>query len=430
MLTLEEEARIERLEALVEAALHRPLPSYRLQIAELARLLTQVDPCTRARIERLLALAGLCQTQSSGIVGAGAPRFKRWTCAASGSIGIRAAGAPLTKRWTCAAFGSLGVRASGAPNTKKWTCAAVGSIGILAAGAPHTKKWTCAAVGSIRILAAGAPATKRWTCVASGSIRVLASGSPNTKRWTNVASGTVTTPFDPATLNLTGWWRLIYPGKVAMDGGAHWVGTASAGTSGAHDLSKLVGSNRSPHDGATLNGMLTANFQTTTADILEEPTSNAVLFAASAGSAWFLVNPNVIAPHSAVPYQNGTLLTDGGNAETDFCFTSSGAGLVVLDSGGYQEVVTACGGSAWHLLQFKWNGSTIKVRVDSGAWVSAACGPWAMSSPGAMQLGSSFADSRRFDGLMADIGTSATVISDANFDNIKSYVNARYGLSL
>jgi hypothetical protein len=85
-----------------------------------------------------------------------------------------------------------------------------------------------------------------------------------------VASGTVTTPFNPATLNLTGWWRLIYPGKVAMDGGAHWVGTASAGTSGAHDLSKLVGSNRSPHDGATLNGMLTANFQTTTADILEE----------------------------------------------------------------------------------------------------------------------------------------------------------------
>lgn len=236
--------------------------------------------------------------------------------------------------------------------------------------------------------------------------------------------------FTPASLNLTGWWRLAYPGKAAMDGGAHWVGEASAGSSATHDLTKVVGSNRAPHDGPNLNGLLTADFQITSADELANPTSNAVLFSAAAGSAWFLVFPNTIATHSATLYQNGNLMTDGANAETDFCFTTSGAGLVLFSGGVYKEVVTPCGGSAWHLLQFKWDGVNQKVRVDSGAWVSSLCGPWAVTTPGAMQLGQSFADTRRFEGRMAEIGTSATVISDADFDNIKGYVNARYGLSL
>lgn len=230
------------------------------------------------------------------------------------------------------------------------------------------------------------------------------------------------TTFDPATLSLTGWWRAAYAG-------APWAGVASAGASGGRNLTTL-GSD--PAVGASLNGLAGADFDGAT-NALTTGLAGSSFFGGSAMSGWALVRADtaIADPGAGSRWQGNAILGDTGATYYQVTFTTAGATLYVTASGAGDEVTTACSTGANHLVQWKFDGTNLKIRCDSAAWASQA----ATNGPGAtiddltnnVRIG---LQTNAWDGRIWDLGLTNSVPSDATFDNIKSYVNARYALAL
>jgi hypothetical protein len=222
--------------------------------------------------------------------------------------------------------------------------------------------------------------------------------------------------FDPATLSLTGWWRANFASIP-------WAGTASAGTSAAKNLTNV--GDVDPTTGTAQNGLTPAEFNgTSQATSYAAAISN--LVGASAGSVFALVRPGSAAASS------GSALTDpafwgddGGNL--CMAFSTGGVGFGFYD-GVQKRIQIACTTGAYHLLQMKWNGTNAFARVDSGGWSSLAVGP-------IVSLVSNLSVGKQpfvafYDFRLLDLGFASSVLSDGTFDDIKSYVNSRYGLAL
>ena len=241
---------------------------------------------------------------------------------------------------------------------------------------------------------------------------------------TIVSSSTPAAPppppaYDPAVLALTGWWRASFAASP-------WVGTASAGASGSRDLTEAV---TPPAVGAPLNSLDPADFDGTNDKIVAAGiTDNYVN--GNAGSVWILFNARtgVAAPGAAAPYATDGLFNDLVGAGLNIGFSTAGFQAGFYDLVSWDSAIVAASTGAWHLGQAKWDGSTIKARVDSSAWASVARGN--LNIGGVLQVGKNFDPGTFFDGLVADVGVIDAVLSDSGFDDIKEYVNDRYALSL
>lgn len=224
--------------------------------------------------------------------------------------------------------------------------------------------------------------------------------------------------FDPATLALTGWWR----GSFA---GSPWVGTASAGTSANQDMTEAT---NPPSVGATLNGYATADFDgTNDRFVLDDVASTYVTAAAFSG--WCLVYADVISTNNATVYENdGPIAQVGGY--WGISFKSAGEALFYMYDGAIQTTPAATfAAGAWQLVQWKYDGTNIKIRVNSGAWQSTAAGNLG-STAEALRAGGNYSLVQFLDGRIADMALSKVAFSDGTFDDIKSYANGRYGLAL
>src|SRR5205814_1311397 len=81
-------------------------------------------------------------------------------------------------------------------------------------------------------------------------------------------------------------------------------------------------------------------------------------------------------------------------------------------------------------LQLKWDGTQMRMRIDSGGWsANTNAKTLQIFGTGQLVVGKNYA-SGFFDGRILEVGIAPSVISDANFDNIKAYVNTRYALAL
>lgn len=228
--------------------------------------------------------------------------------------------------------------------------------------------------------------------------------------------------FDPTTLALTGYWRAAYAGPP-------WTGVASAGASGGRDLTTA---GDDPAVGATLNGYAGADFNGVT-NVLTTGLAGTSFFGVSAMAGWALVRADSVVadPGAGSRWQGNAILGDSGATYLQVTMTAAGATLYLTASGFGDEVTAACGTGAPHLIQWKFDGTNLKIRVDSGAWQSVA----ATGGPGAtiddlsnnIRVGLQSAD---FDGRIWDLALTNVVLSDADFDNVKSYVNSRYALAL
>lgn len=226
--------------------------------------------------------------------------------------------------------------------------------------------------------------------------------------------------FNPATLPLSLWVKAPY-------GGAPWSANASTGGSGTVPLAT---SGIDPTVGTSLNGKATAAFAGASSQSLRTGTANNVLFSASGGAGWVLFNATSIPTTGGAAYTDGTFFTDPSDGDTTFGLTSAGLSASILTGAGYMRVnVTFSTTGSWHLFQWKWDGTTLKARVDSGAYVTMAAGNVNFAVVSNVSAGVSYAGIY-FDGLIAEMATSASAISDANLDNVKSYVNATYSLAL
>lgn len=223
--------------------------------------------------------------------------------------------------------------------------------------------------------------------------------------------------FDPATLSLTGWWRASFSGSNP-------AGVASAGSSGSNNLSN--GANP-PTATGTLNGLTVADFDGTNDEYAGAAFST--YWTTTAWSGWALVNADAINTNNTANYALNDVIV-GTNGTAEICVYLRGTGPysagVTIGSGVGAETGFVIG--SWALVQFRGDPANGKeIRVNSGAWAGQSGG-----TIGSLAAALSIGDLAGgfFDGKMADIGLAASRLSDATFDNVKSYVNSRYSLAL
>jgi hypothetical protein len=234
---------------------------------------------------------------------------------------------------------------------------------------------------------------------------------------------TGTSVFDPATLSLTGWWRASFAASP-------WVGTASAGTSGSNNLTEAT---NPPTVGSALNGLNPASFNGSTKQLTAGGTVSTYV-SPTAYSGWALVNIAAIATDSGTgsPYVNDHVFADTVGGYFGLALRSTGPGIQAyhLDATTYQVAATTFTTSAWTLIQWRYDGTNIGVRVNSGSWVTQAAASMVAGAAGAgLRMGHNYNVSF-LNGLVADAGLASSSFNDATFDQIKSYVNARYALAL
>ncbi len=231
--------------------------------------------------------------------------------------------------------------------------------------------------------------------------------------------------FNPATLALTGWWRADYSA-------APWVGTASSGSSGSGS-NNLGDSGVNPVPGTALNGHIPADF---TLNGLLQPDKSFLADGtldtyvnANAGSIWVLFNARTAFTDLGTSYTSPAFFNDGAGTFFSLSFSSTGLTLAIYD-GAYETKTVACATGGWHLAQARWDGAHLELTVDSVAWATPTVAGSIGSLTGRPTPGLSGGGVHSFDGLIAEMGTIDSKLTDQNFLDIKSYINSRYGLSL
>lgn len=222
-------------------------------------------------------------------------------------------------------------------------------------------------------------------------------------------------PFDPATLVLTGWWRASFTASP-------WPGTASAGPSAGPSLTEPT---NPPTVGTAVNGLTPADFNGTIQRLVNAAAMTSFVSNAAGSIACLFFARTAAADAGAT--NNPSLIGDT-DGRIVLEFSSLGVGLSSYDGATFTAVRAACGTGAYHLAQARWNSTTIEVRVDSGAWQTLA--RTVVIATATVRVGANFALTKFFDGRILDLLTAQSRLDDATFDNIKSYVNSRYALSL
>lgn len=230
--------------------------------------------------------------------------------------------------------------------------------------------------------------------------------------------------FDPATLNLSGWWRAPY---TAPGADPRWTGTASAGSSSGRTLVQGYDVDAVPGTGTAVNGYTPADFVGGSGHSLDTNDAASSLVSTGAGSVALLAYVASTAATNGDGFLDGALICDRNNCFA-ITFSTSGARVEFYDGANKAITPIACSTGAWHLIQAKWNGTNLYGRVDNGSWQSIACGASATFSLAfafAKLPYVAFHDLRLLDAFFAQ-----SALSDGDFDNIRSYCNSRYGLSV
>lgn len=222
--------------------------------------------------------------------------------------------------------------------------------------------------------------------------------------------------YDPAVLSLTGWWRADYSG-------APWAGTASAGSS---DLFEMAAGSASPTTGTAQNGYVPADYNGST-QYLNSATASTSFVGSAAGTIIALFKADATPPAiDAQPYNDPPIIgDDAGNM--GLTFTSSGVTAFTY-VGSYVTKTVACTDSAWHLVMMRWNSTNLGVTLDSAADDTVACA--AITHAGNLATGVNYSAAAFYAGLVLELMTIDSALSDGDYANIKSYVNSRYNLAL
>jgi hypothetical protein len=229
--------------------------------------------------------------------------------------------------------------------------------------------------------------------------------------------------FDPATLSLTGWWRAAYAGSP-------WAPTASAGTSGTANRDLGVDSGAAtPSVGTALNGLDTADFDGSTQSMADGDSTLDTYVSAAAYTGSALVYPRAAAAPAGNIYDNPQLIADISGAAFGLAWSTSGFAAWHDDGTFNSTPWVACSADAWHRVDWKLTGGSLKIRVDSGVWSSAAKGNITVAGLTVVpRIGRNWSNTR-MSMLLAELMLADTAIADADLDSIGgSYDADRYGL--
>jgi hypothetical protein len=221
--------------------------------------------------------------------------------------------------------------------------------------------------------------------------------------------------FDPATLNLSGWWRADYSA-------APWVGNASAGSSGGRDL---VTASVDPTAGTAQNGKVPASFNGTSS-LLVTSTAMSDYVSAGAGTIYALVYMPTAAADAGIGTNPGLLGEGAGNLAIGY--SDAGLEAAVYD-GATKTVEVAASAAAYHFLEMSWDGVNLSLAIDSGARSSTACGN-VFALGAAMNVGRNLMSGAYLEMRVLELMTSTVQLSNADRANVRTYANARYALSV
>jgi hypothetical protein len=220
-------------------------------------------------------------------------------------------------------------------------------------------------------------------------------------------------------LALPGWWRAPFAASP-------WVGTASGGTSGTQNLAAGAGA---PIAGATLGGFATADFNGINS-VLTSPAPLSSFVTTTAFSGWALVSVDTINTNSTTWSQNDAIVCSAGTGQFGVYLRDDGAGNVTVGlatfNGVDHTVSTAFAKTAWQLVQWRSNGTTMSIRVNGNAWASTDTLAIQSVAP-PLDVGRNPGQNQFFDGRIADLGLTTVMLSDAEFDAIRAYATTRYG---
>lgn len=234
-----------------------------------------------------------------------------------------------------------------------------------------------------------------------------------------LASTPVTPPsgLDPTTLPLNLYDRASYSG-------APWIGTASAGTSGTHNFTS---SGFAPSVGGAVNGLTPAQY--TIAQGLTDSTPSNQIFTSggSLASGWFLVNFNTLDTGSFI--DGGTWNWDkSGIGGSDITLTFN-----MTYAAGVKSVnVFPLNSLTWYLLQWRATATQLEFRVNNNAWntstfAASTLAPGAGGQAFADPTGGGFSSS----GKMLEMAIAKDLaLTNVQFDDLRTYVNNRYALSV
>lgn len=229
------------------------------------------------------------------------------------------------------------------------------------------------------------------------------------------------TAFDPATLPLSGWFRSNYTGSP-------WSGVASAGSSGSKTLTEAT---NPPAVGSSSGGYTPASFNGTNQFLAQPSGTLADYVAAGSGTIAALINPVSIAGGSATGYDNPAIFSEtGGNLSLGLGDATNNKAVAYMFDGGNKQAKVSISPSQWSFLFMTWDGANLKLSINDGTVSdSLACG----NVPGltsTVRMGRNYQNAFA-NALVHEMFTAPTALSNADRDNLRSYLNARYsGISV
>jgi hypothetical protein len=261
------------------------------------------------------------------------------------------------------------------------------------------------------------------TCTVPGGLTIGANDIlvTNTTGQTSGTSGNglFTGTFSPAALNLTNWQNGDY---VTLP----WAGTASAGTSGT--VNEITwGTAADPTVGLALNGHDSAHYANAKISKLSETSIDNLITTTSYTVSALIYIVSAPAASLTTAYQHGMIFC----SSQYFGVTYSTAGITVFHyTGAFPAVTVPCSTGAWHLVDVRYDGTNVSIRIDGGAWTSGAVGNIIFG--GDPQTGRdypSYPPSGTADFYLMERIVSKLQISDTDLDNYRGYINTRYGTS-
>lgn len=224
--------------------------------------------------------------------------------------------------------------------------------------------------------------------------------------------------YDPSVLSLTAWWRANYTGSP-------WAGTASAGSSGSRSLTDV---GTAPAVGTAQNSKTPADFNGTSSQ-LRTALTLANLVNANAGSFWFVARADTAEAAQAAgsPFNNPGLLMLNGSGYMGIGYASNGVCAFLYD-GAYREVTVAAATGAYFVAQGKFDGSTLKLRINGGTRSSVPAGSIADLTSTPILIGTSINQDHWFDGRILEIGVTNSTLTDTVEDNVYAAIRTTYGI--
>lgn len=224
--------------------------------------------------------------------------------------------------------------------------------------------------------------------------------------------------FDPATISgLTALYR-------------NFASTPWAGGSPGGNMAASSGT----VSASTLNGHGTCVFGGA-ADLLSANATSS-FFGTSSLSGWVLFNPSSFPANDTTnQYNDACLLATNGTNQWVLYVRGSGAsgavGMRLFNTTGDVtcESATTISTSTWALVQYTYDGTTMRVRVNGNTFATATASGGVNSLAASLRMGEN-SGTVFYSGTIAEAGMANVIISNTTFDQIRSYCASHYGVTV